>query len=346
MYVALRDDDKARERTMQAMVYHRYGSPDVLALEEVPTPVAGEGEVLVRVKAASLNALDWHLVRGIPYIVRSTAGWRRPKRPIPGVDVAGTVEAVGTGVTQFAPGDAVFGEKSRSCAEFVAVREDMLVAKPERLTFEQAAAMPAAGVTALQALREKGDVQAGQRVLVNGAAGGCGTFTVQIAKALGADVTAVCRTPNVDLVRSLGADEVIDYTQHDFTRNGQRYDLIIDNVGNRSLLSMRRVMEPGGKLVIVGAPDGRWIAPIARVVWAGILSRFVSQTFIPHLTDTTQAHLADLVALVEAGQLTPVIDRAYPLRETPDALRYLETMHARAKVVITLGGGALEPSSR
>lgn len=336
MYVALRDDDKVRERTMQAMVYHRYGSPDELALEEVPTPVAGEGEVLVRVKAASLNALDWHLMRGVPYLVRSTAGWRRPKRPIPGVDFAGTVEAVGAGVTRFAPGDAVFGEKSRSCAEYVVVKQDMLVTKPDRLTFEQAAAIPAAGVTALQALRDKGGVQAGQRVLVNGAAGGCGTFTVQIAKALGAHVTAVCSTPNVAPVRSLGADEVIDYTQKDFTRNGQHYDVIIDNVGDRSLLSMRRVMRPGGKLVIVGAPEGRWIAPIARIVWASILSRLVSQTFIPHLTDTTQAHLAYLVALVEAGQVTPIIDRTYPLRETPAALRYLETLHARAKVVITI----------
>lgn len=321
---------------MQAMVYHRYGSPDVLSLEEVPKPVAGDGEVLVRVRAASLNALDWHLLRGVPYIVRPTAGWRRPKRPIPGVDVAGTVEAVGAGVTRFAPGDAVFGEKGRSCAEYVVVKEAMLVAKPERLTFEQAAAIPAAGVTALQALRDKGGVQAGQRVLVNGAAGGVGTFTVQIAKALGATVAAVCSTPNLDLVRSLGADEVIDYTRQDFTRTGRRHDVIIDNVSNRSLVSMRRVMEPDGKLVIVGAPEGRWIAPIARIAWAGILSRVVSQTFIPHLTDTTQADLADLAALVDAGQLTPAIDRTYPLRETPDAIRYLETMHARAKVVVTM----------
>lgn len=321
---------------MQAMVYHRYGSPDVLRLEEVPMPVAGDGEVLVRVHAASVNALDWHLLRGLPYIVRATAGWRRPKRSIPGVDVAGTVESIGAGVTRFQPGDAVFGEKSRSCAEYVVVKEHMLVAKPARSTFEQAAAIPAAGATALQALRDKGIVAAGQRVLVNGAAGGVGTFTIQIAKALGATVTGVCSTPNVDLVRSLGADEVIDYTQRDFTRSRQRYDVIIDNAANRSLLSMRRVMEPGGKLVIVGAPEGRWIAPIVRILWAGILSRVVSQTFIPHLTDTTQADLAHLAAMVDAGQLTPAIDRTYPLRETPDAICYLETMHARAKVVITI----------
>ncbi len=323
--------------TMKAMIYRRYGSPDVLQLQDVAKPVPKDDEVLVRVHAVSVNPLDWHLLRGEPYLARSMTGWRKPKRHTPGVDVAGRVEAVGQLVTRFQPGDDVFGEKSRGCAEYVAAPEDMLVLKPDRLTFEQAAAIPAAAVTALQALRDKGGIKPGQTVLINGASGGVGTFAVQIAKSFGAVVTGVCSSPNVDMVRSLGADEVIDYTRADFTRNGQRYDLIIDNVGNRSLSAMRRVLASDGTLVMVGAPKGRWILGfLAQLVGARLMSRFVDQKLVGHLTDTRHEDLVALKELVEAGAVTPVIDRCYPLREVPEAIRYLETMRARGKVVITV----------
>jgi NADPH:quinone reductase-like Zn-dependent oxidoreductase len=321
---------------MKAIVYHRYGSPDVLALEEIEPPVVKDGDVLVRVRAAALNPLDWHLLRGVPYVVRPTSGWFTPKRHTPGIDVAGVVEAVGRDVTRFKVGDEVFGEKSRACAEYVSAPEHQLALKPARLTFEEAAAVPVAAGTALQALRDKAGVQPGQTVLINGASGGVGTFAVQVAKVLGAVVTGVCSTANVDLVRSLGADHVIDYTTEDFTRNGQRYDAIIDNVGNRSLLSCRRVMAPRGAFVVVGAPEGRWVAPVARIAGAKLLSWTGSRRFLPHLTDTTPEDLAFLAARIEDGSVRPVIDRCYPLAEVPDALRYLETMRARAKVVITI----------
>ena len=221
---------------MKAIVYRRYGSPDVLRLEEVPKPDVKDGEVLVRVRAAAVNPLDWHLLRGVPYIVRPSSGWFTPKRNIPGVDVAGVIETVGRNVTEFQPGDEVFGEKSRSCAEYVCGPEKLFMRKPANLTLEEAAAVPVGAATALQALRDKGNVQPGQKVLINGASGGVGTFAVQLAKSFGAEVTAVCSTPNLDLVRSLGADHVIDYTRQNFTRSKERYDLIIDNAGSRSLL--------------------------------------------------------------------------------------------------------------
>jgi NADPH:quinone reductase-like Zn-dependent oxidoreductase len=320
---------------MKAIVYRRYGSPDVLAVEEVDNPAVKDGDVLVRVHAAALNPFDWHLLRGIPYVVRPTSGWRKPKRNTPGIDVAGVVEAVGANVTSLRPGDEVFGEKSRACAEYVCGPEKLFVHKPANLTFEQAAAVPVAAVTALQALRDKGRVQPGQKVLINGASGGCGTFAVQLAKSFGAVVTGVCSTPNVDMVRSIGADHVIDYTKEDFTRSRQRYDLIIDNVGSPSLLSCRRALSPNGILVVVGAPEGRWVAPVARVVVATVLSRFGSRKFVPHLTDTTRDDLILLKELLEAGTVVPVIDRSYPLAEVPDAIRYLETLRARGKVIIT-----------
>ena len=322
--------------TMQAIVYRRYGSPDVLRLEEVPRPTVRDGDVLVRVRAASVNPLDWHLLRGQPYIVRPTSGWRTPKRNIPGVDVAGVVEAVGRDVTLLEPGDEVFGEKSRACAEYVCGPERLFVRKPANLTLEQAAAVPVGGATALQALRDKGHVQPGQTVLVNGASGGVGTFTVQLAKAFGAEVTGVCSTRNVELVRSLGADHVIDYTRDDFTRGGRRYDLVVDNAGNRSLLSMRRALAPAGTLVLVGASEGRWIAPIARMLAARQLSRFGSRKMVGMLTDMTREDLELLKEHIETGTVRPVIDRTYPLRETADAIRYLETMRARGKVVISI----------
>jgi NADPH:quinone reductase-like Zn-dependent oxidoreductase len=326
--------------TMQAIVYRRYGSPDVLALEDVDRPAMSDDQVLVRVRAASVNPLDWHFLRGIPYLVRLTSGLRTPKRNIPGVDVAGVVEAVGRNVTRFQPGDAVFGEKSRACAEYVSAAEGLLVHKPPRLTFEQAAALPAAGVTALQALRDKGNVQPGQTVLINGASGGVGTFAVQIAKAFGAAVTAVCSTPNVDLVRSLGADEVIDYTREDFTRSGRRFDLILDNVGNRPLRALKRVLAPTGTVVLIGAPKGGWIlGTMAQVITAPLLTRIGSQRVVSHLTDTRREDLVALSELVDSGAVTPAIDRSYPLSRVPDAIRYLETMRARGKVIITVDAG-------
>jgi NADPH:quinone reductase-like Zn-dependent oxidoreductase len=321
---------------MKAIVYRKYGSPDVLALEEVDKPSVGEGDVLVRVRAASVNPFDWHLLRGQPYIVRPTSGWFKPKRNTPGIDVAGVVEAVGRNVTLVQPGDEVFGEKSRACAEYVCGPEKLFVHKPANLTFEQAAAVPVAAVTALQALRDRGGVQPGQKVLINGASGGVGTFAVQLAKSFGAEVTGVCSTPNVELVRSVGADQVIDYTRENFTRGRERYDLIVDNAGNHSVVALRRVLAPTGRLVLVGAPKGNWIAPLARIVGAQLLSRFGGRKLGFMQTDLTRDDLLLLKDLIEAGKVTPVIDRRYPLSEVPDAIRYLETMRARGKVVITV----------
>ena len=324
--------------TMKAIVYREYGSPDVLGLQEVAKPVPKDDEVLVRVHAASLNPLDWHLLRGLPYIVRPTAGWLKPKRNITGVDVAGVVEAVGRNVTQFQPGDEVFGEKSRACAEYVCGPEKLFVRKPANLTMEQAAAVPVGAVTALQALRDKGRVQPGQKVLINGASGGVGTFAVQLAKSFGTDVTGVCSTANVELVRSLGADHVIDYTRENFTRSRQRYDVIVDNVGNHSLMALRRVLAATGTLVVVGIDPskGNWIGPLVRMLGAQVLSRFGSRKLGFMLTDMKREDLLFLTELIEAGKVTPVIDRRYPLSEVPDAVRYLETMRARGKVVITV----------
>ena len=321
---------------MKAIVYRRYGSPDVLRLEEVPTPVPKDGEVLVRVHAASVNPLDWHLLRGKPYIVRPTSGWRKPKRNIPGVVVAGVVEAVGRDVTLVKPGDEVFGEKTRACAEYVCGPEKLFVHKPANMTLEQAAALPVGAITALQALREKGQLEPGQKVLINGASGGVGTFAVQLGKHLGGEVTGVCSTVNVDMVRSLGADHVIDYTFEDFTRGGRTYDLIVDNVGNRSLLAMRRSLAEGGRAVLVGASKGNWVGPVARMLAGQQLSRLGSRKFIGILTDIERDDLLYLKELAEAGKISPVIDRRYPLSEVPEAIRYLETMRARGKVIITV----------
>ncbi len=326
----------AHETTMQAIVTTRYGSPDVLQLKEVARPVVEDDRVLVRVRAASVNPYDWHMLRGLPYIVRLGEGLRRPRRTGLGIDVAGQVEAVGKQVTQFQPGDEVFGGCGGAFAEYVRPREKFLVPKPTNLSFEQAAAVPTAGWTALQGLRDHGQLQAGQRVLINGASGGVGTFAVQLAKAFGAEVTGVCSTRNVDLVRSIGADEVIDYTREDFTRRGQRYDLVLDAVGNRSLSAYRRALQPRGTLVLVGAPKGRWVGPLAPLLKARILAPFVSQRMVWFLAQQTQADLGVLKELIEAGKVMPVIDRTYPLRQTPEAIRYLEAGRARGKVVITV----------
>jgi len=323
---------------MKAIVYHDYGSPDVLKCEEIDKPTPGDSEVLIRVRAASVNPADWHYMRGTPYFVRLQAGLRRPKATRLGVDVAGQVETVGRNVTQLKPGDGVFGACRGAFAEYACAAESALVMKPDNVTFEQAASVPIAAVTALQGLRDKGRIQPGQKVLINGAAGGVGTFAVQIAKSFGAEVTGVCSTRNVDRVRSIGADQVIDYTQEDFTKTGQRYDIILDAVGNHSLLACRRALNPKGIYVAVGGPSGPWmIGPLARAITAPVLSRLVSQNLVMLLARLSkEGDLAILRDLMAAGKLIPVIDRTYPLSEVPEAIRYLEEGHARGKVVITL----------
>jgi NADPH:quinone reductase-like Zn-dependent oxidoreductase len=327
---------------MKAIRYYRYGPPDVLQLADVEMPAVGDDEMLVRVRAASVNPLDWHFMRGAPYLVRMMAGLSRPRAGAArlGADMAGSVEAVGGNVTGFRPGDEVFGglENRGTLAEYISIRHDgPVLAKPAGLTFEQAASVPVAGYTALQALRDKGRVRAGYKVLVNGASGGVGTFTVQIAKALGAEVTGVCSTRNAEMVASIGADRVVDYTREDFTRAGPRYDLLIDIAGNRTLSETRRVLVPKGVLVAVGGPDqGRWIGPLSRTARMALLSPAVSQRMTFFLARQNSGDLAVLRDLLDAGKVTPVIDRTYPLTETAEAIRYLETGHARGKVVITV----------
>lgn len=323
--------------TMKAVVYRCYGSPEVLQLEDIEKPVPADNEVLVKVRAASLNPLDWHYMRGTPYIMRLGSGLGTPKNPRLGVDFAGTVEAVGKNVRRFQPGDEVFGGRTGAFAEYVTVAEDRaLMPKPANLTFAQAAAAPTAAITALQALRDKGQLRAGQRVLINGASGGVGTFAVQLAKALGAEVTGVCSTRNVSLVRSLGADHVIDYTRENFITLGQRYDLIIDNVGNHPLLDYRDVLNPKGIFVIVGGPDGGWIGPLLNPLKALVVSPFVDQTFVMLLAKFSQPDLALLGEFMQAGTVTPVIDRSYPLNAVPEAIRYSEEGHARGKIIIAV----------
>ena len=317
---------------MKAIVYCNYGSPDVLKCEEIEKPTAGDNEVLIKVRAASVNPLDWRIMRGRPYILRILFGLRKPTITRPGRDVAGQVEAVGRNVTQFKPGDEVFGACRGAFAEYACTSESALAMKPDNVTFEQAASVPVAALTALQGLRDKGQIQPGQKVLINGAAGGVGTFAVQIAKSFGADVTGVCSTRNVDMVRSVGADQVIDYTQEDFTKRGQHYDIIFDSVGNHSLFACRRVLNPKGIYIIVGGPG---IAPLARAITALVLSRFVSQNMVMVLARIRSKDLTIMKELMEAGKVTPVIDRHYRLSEVPEAIRYLEEGHARGKVVIT-----------
>jgi NADPH:quinone reductase-like Zn-dependent oxidoreductase len=323
--------------TMQAIVRHAYGSPDVLELEDIEKPAVENDSVLIRVRAASLNALDWHIMRGAPLIARIGEGFRTPKTTVLGVDVAGEVEAVGRDVTEFKPGDAVFGTRG-AFAEYVRGVARSFVPKPADISYEQAAAIGVAGCTALQGLRDKGQVQPGQRVLINGAGGGVGTFAVQIAKAFGAHVTAVCGTHNVELIRSLGADRVIDYTREDFTRSGERFDLIIDVAASRSLTACRRVLRFDGKLVTIGAAgNGRHSAPIVfRMLGGTLWSRVGRQRMLFFVAKVTRKDLVVLAELIESGELTPAIDRTYPLSETAAAMRYLEQGHSRGKVVITV----------
>jgi NADPH:quinone reductase-like Zn-dependent oxidoreductase len=332
--------------SMHAIVYRCYGSPDVLALEELPKPTPEDDEVLVKVRAAAVNPLDWHYMRGSPYIMRLSSGIGAPESPRMGVDFAGTVEAVGKNVTRFKPGDDVFGGRDGAFGEYVVVRESRAITlKPANVTFEQAAAVPIAGITALQALRDKGHVQPGYKVLVNGASGGVGTFAVQIAKSYGAEVTGVCSTRNVDLVRSIGADHVIDYTKDDFTQGTERYDLILDNVGNHSLLKLKGVMKPKGALVMIGGSKGDWVGPLARPVNALLLSPFVSQDMRMILAEFNQSDMDFLGELMRTGKMTPVIDRQYALKDVPAAIAYLEEGRARGKVVINVSSDGPAPSS-
>jgi NADPH:quinone reductase-like Zn-dependent oxidoreductase len=322
---------------MQAIVCERYGPPDVLELREVAKPAAGDDHVLVRVRAASVNPYDAHAMRGRPLLFRLDAGIVRPKAQVLGVDVAGEVEAVGSKVQMFQPGDAVFGGVSSGAfAEYVRTREQALVAKPANLSFEQAASVPGAAFTALQGLRDGGRIRAGQKVLIIGASGGVGTFAVQIAKHFGAEVTGVCSTRNLDMVRSLGADHVVDYTQEDFATVGPRYDLVLDAVGNRSLAACRRALRSGGVYVALTGPDGLLLGPAGRWLKILLMSRLVRQEIRFLLAKPDRGDLVALAEMLEAGHVTPVIDRTYPLPETPDAIRYLERGHARGKVVISI----------
>ena len=322
---------------MKAVVYRCYGSPDVLELEDVEKPTARDDEVLVKVRAAAVNPLEWHQMRGEPYLIRTDSGFGAPEDPRIGVDFSGTIEAVGKNVKRFHPGDEVFGARNGALAEYVRVREDRnVLPKPANVSFEQAASVPVAAITALQALRDRGRLQPGQKVLINGASGGVGTFAVQLAKSFGAEVTGVCSTRNVEMVRSLGADRVIDYTKEDFTQGDERYDLILDNVGNHPLLEARRVLTPQGRFVIIGGPSGKWLGPMVGPLKALFLSPFVSQEFGMILGKLNPQDLGFLAGLMQAGKLTPVIDRTYPLSETAEAIRYLETGRARGKVVIVM----------
>lgn len=326
---------------MKAVVQHEYGSPDVLAFADVDKPEPAAGEVLVRVHAASVNARDWHVLRGDPYIARPSAdlGLRRPNVAIRGTDFAGHVEAVGPGVTDVQVGAEVYGEAPRAFAEYVAVPQDRVAAKPAGLGFEEAAALPLAANTALMGLRDTAKVRRGQHVLINGAAGGVGTFAVQIAKVLGATVTAVCSTRNVDLLRSLGADDVVDYSTSDFSRRDRRYDVILDLVGNRSLTALRRALVRRGVLVLSGGGlygGGSVFGPLGLMIRGQLSRPFVPQRVVMFNAVPSKANLTTLREYADAGQLTPVIDRTFPLSAAAEAIRYVETGHTRGKVVITV----------
>lgn len=331
--VALAADRAAMQTVRQTC----YGGTEVLRLEAVAKPVPAADELLVRVHAAGVNPLDWHYMKGQPYVMRLSSGIGRPERDRAGVDFAGTVEAVGGAVTRFRPGDAVFGARSGAFAEYVLARERHLVPKPKNVSFEEAAAVPIAAITALQALRDAGQVGPGKRVLINGASGGVGTYAVQIAKALGAEVTGVSSGRNIELVKSLGADHTIDYTQEDFTEGNQRYDVIIDNVGNRSLGAYRRALEDDGILVMVTGPkSNRWLGPIARMLWAKMSAPFVSQTYVTVMAELNPQDLELLGDMLEAGTLRSVIDQRFPLTDVPAAIDYLERGRTRGKNVIVM----------
>jgi NADPH:quinone reductase-like Zn-dependent oxidoreductase len=326
-------------KTMKAIVQSKYGrAHDVLDLQEIDKPVIEDNEVLVRVHAAGVDRGVWHVMTGLPYPIRLAGyGLRAPKTPVPGMDMAGVVEAVGADVTRFRPGDEVFGIGKGTFAEYARALENKLAPKPANLTFEQAAAVAISGLPALQGLRDKGRVEPGQQVLIIGASGGVGTYAVQLAKAFGAEVTGVCSTTKVDMVRSLGADHVIDYTRDDFAEGTLRYDLILDIGGNSSLSRLRRALTPKGTLVITGGEGGgRWLGGNDRQIRALLLSRFVGQKLTTFISKENHEDMLVLKELIEAGKVTPVIDRTYPLTEAPQAIRYVEEGHARGKIVITV----------
>jgi NADPH:quinone reductase-like Zn-dependent oxidoreductase len=326
----------ARENLMKAIVQMRYGSPDVLQRRDRDKPAAGDDEVLIRVHAAAVNIGDWHLLTGVPYVMRLVSGLGKPRREVLGLDVAGEVEATGKNVKRFRPGDEVFGWCKGAFAEYALAAESDLLSKPSNLTFEQSAAVGDSAFTALDAVRDQGKVQPGDRVLINGASGGVGTFAVQIAKAFGAHVTGVCSTRNLDMVRSIGADEVIDYTNAGFTQTGQHYDVMLDLVGNRSLSDCRRALTPRGTHVVVGVKDmGRWFG-LGRQTKALLLSPFVPQRMRVFIVRHNGEDLAVLKELVETGQVTPVIDRRYTLSEVPEALRSQGEGHSRGKIVVAV----------
>ena len=335
-----------RKDAMKAIVYEKYGSPDVLQLQEIDKPAVNDDDVLIRVRAVGINPYDWHFMTGRPYIGRMQFGLLKPKVSGLGADLAGQVEAVGKKVTRFRRGDEVFGEVNGevpgqpmlelgSFAEYVCVSEDSVVLKPANLTFEQAAAVPMAGLTALQCLRDQGRVESGQKVLINGASGGVGTFAVQIGKSFGAEVTGVCSARNVEIVRSIGANHVVDYMNEDFTESGRQYDVIVDCVGSHPLSDTRRALTANGRLVLVGGPDnGRWLGPLFGVLGVVVLSRFTRQKLLPFLARINRDDLLVMQQWLADGTVRPVIDRSYPLSEVPEAIRYLEEGHARGKVVI------------
>ena len=326
---------------MKAAVYRCYGPPEVVKVEDIAKPVPGDEEVLVKVHAAAINPLDWHYMRGVPYIMRLESGFFRPKDERLGIDFSGTVEAVGKSVTSFKPGDEVFGGRGGAFAEYVVVNAARNIQlKPARITFEQAAGVPIAAVTALQALRDKGELEEGQKVLINGASGGVGTFAVQIAKAFGAEVTGVASTRNVELVRSLGADHVIDYTKQDFTQGEVVYDLVVDNVGNHSFDEIRRVLKPEGRYVIIGSNSkDRWLGALSTPLKAKMRAPFVSQEAVFLLAELKPVDLVYLAGLMSAGKVTPVVDRTYPFGEVAAAIEYVETGRARGKVILSVVPG-------
>jgi NADPH:quinone reductase-like Zn-dependent oxidoreductase len=332
---------------MKAAVCRKYGPPkDVVQIEEIAKPVPKDDEVLIRVVAASVNPVDG-MVKGRPYLIRMMSGLGKPREPGIGHDVAGKIEEVGRNITQFKPGDEVFGVCRGACAQYACASEANVVAKPANATFEQAASTPVAALTALQGLRDKGKIQAGQKVLINGAAGGVGTFAVQIAKSFGADVTAVCSTRNVEMLRSIGADHVVDYTREDFTKGGQRYDLFFDLASNHPLRVCRRLLKPGGVYVVggvLGVPEGRPMAAVARMFEPAVMSRFVKEKMVAFIAKVDQADLRVIGELIANGKVKPMIDRRYSLSEVAEAMEYLGTRHARGKVIVTVDSrGEVKP---
>ena len=321
---------------MKAIVHTSYGSPDVLRCEEVAIPVAADDQVLIRVRASSVNPIDWHFMRGEPYLMRVATGLKVPKHGVVGFDVAGVVEGVGKNVTRFKPGDEVFGAGRGTFAEYAVAPQSSLAIKPPNVPFDEAGGVTVGAMTALQALRDAGRLQRGQKVLINGAGGGVGTFAVQIARHFGADVTGVCSTQSVDLVRSLGADHVLDYTKDDFTRRAERYDLILDNVGNHSFSTLRRVLTPKGTYVAVGGQTGKWIQPLPQMLAGMLVSMFASQRFAPFLTRGTEKDYEVLRDLLATGAIKTAIGRRYTLSEAAEAVRYVESGHARGKAVLCL----------